>query len=486
MYIYTMSNYGRNILFSLNIFCLYSYKRTFLYLQLEEDAENYRYFKTMENTRLRLKPDVIPHIFACQKCTSTTSEPTAPDRKAFLKRQHQSLLNDTLSENEKKIRLEEQSLSLPPDILEETQITRNVGTQVDIKPSHRSKYIQCNILKPTEYKQKKITKNAEEMVSSSSGSWTSTPSKLSVSSYVCSSNPSDSSFNSFKRDFEKMTFYLIEKSPKLYIGIPSESIFLVEILCSTCNLTKQEVYVTLKKIKCDLPYSVLADDFNISTASVCSIIQKCIPKIASQMKSFIKWRKLEETKIALPIPFRYRYKMVQIIIDCFEISIQKPSNPIWQSLTWSDYKKSNTIKYLIGCTPDGLVSFVSEGYGGRATDKVIVEDSQFVNLLDDGAHVMADRGFKNIDHLLHQHNNKLVRPPSVSAGIKKTKEEVKESKRIASLRIHVERVISRIREFKILKPHSNLNLNLIKYLDMIVVIVCGLINIQNCLIKNML
>lgn len=172
------------------------------------------------------------------------------------------------------------------------------------------------------------------------------------------------------------------------------------MLSTKCQLTKIEIFVTLKKIKLNLPYRIIADDFFISAATVSSIIKKTIPLLVEHLKPFIQWKSLSEIQKCLPIPFRTRFKNVQCIIDCFEISIQKPRNPILQSFAWSEYKKSNTMKYLIGCTPDGLISYVSRGFGGRTTDKMIVEESGFLNVLENNAHVMADRGFKHIDELL--------------------------------------------------------------------------------------
>ena len=51
-------------------------------------------------------------------------------------------------------------------------------------------------------------------------------------------------------------------------------------------------------------------------------------------------------------------------------------------------------KYLIGVTPQETVSFISKGYGGRCSDKFLVEDSGFLNNLLHGDLGMADRGFK--------------------------------------------------------------------------------------------
>ncbi|KAL3279859.1 hypothetical protein HHI36_017365 [Cryptolaemus montrouzieri] len=97
--------------------------------------------------------------------------------------------------------------------------------------------------------------------------------------------------------------------------------------------------------------------------------------------------------------------------------------------------------------------------------------------------VMADREFKHVEVCLRKMGVLLVQPPSVVSGVKLTKAEAKETKQIASLRIHVERVIRRLREFNMLKPHACLNLSLVKVLVDVITIACGLINIQDSLIK---
>jgi hypothetical protein len=50
---------------------------------------------------------------------------------------------------------------------------------------------------------------------------------------------------------------------------------------------------------------------------------------------------------------------------------------------------------------------------------------------------------------------------NVSEGVALSKEQVVESRKIAGIRIHVERAISRIREFSFLAPHVRLDSNLI-------------------------
>ncbi|KAG5862487.1 hypothetical protein JTB14_008507 [Gonioctena quinquepunctata] len=110
---------------------------------------------------------------------------------------------------------------------------------------------------------------------------------------------------------------------------------------------------------------------------------------------------------AVKIISRARYSNVQTIIYCFEIQIQKPTDPVEQALTWSEYKKYNTLKYLISSTPDGFFNSIPEGYGGRISDSLLVEESGFLDILPNGCSVMADRGFKEIAKQLDYRNCQL-------------------------------------------------------------------------------
>lgn len=110
----------------------------------------------------------------------------------------------------------------------------------------------------------------------------------------------------------------------------------------------------LKKIRLNEAFSVLALHFGTSQSNVSRIFKKTISVISNKLGELIMWPDFSNILLHLPIPFRARYFKVISIIDCFEIEIEKPMDPIKQSLTWSQYKGCNTLKYLISCTPDGL------------------------------------------------------------------------------------------------------------------------------------
>lgn len=282
----------------------------------------------------------------------------------------------------------------------------------------------------------------------------------------------------------KTTLALVETKSRFYLGLPEEVHCFVKQAAKFASVSTRDILITIKKIRQDDVYERLGDDFDMSSSNVQKIFTSTVPKLADVAQELIFWPDHYSMRKTLPIPFRYRYRQVESIIDCFEIEIEKSSDVLVQALTWSEYKKCNTLKYMVSATPRGMVNFVSEAFGGRTSDRDIFEKSKFLDSLPENAKVMADRGFKHVAALLTNRGSELIRPPSVHEGEKLSKEQVKENKRIASLRVHIERVIRRLREFTMLNPHSCIHHSLWYLMNHIVIIACGLVNIQGTLIQK--
>ena len=122
-------------------------------------------------------------------------------------------------------------------------------------------------------------------------------------------------------------------------------------------------------------------------------------------------------------------------------------------ITFSNYKNHNTLKALIVITPSGVVSFISDLYGGNISDKKLTHLSGLLDLLEPGDAIMADRGF-TIDDILPPGVTLNV-PPRLNDSGQLTESEWTTTRHIASVRIHVERAMERIKNYQILHNVPN-------------------------------
>jgi hypothetical protein len=83
----------------------------------------------------------------------------------------------------------------------------------------------------------------------------------------------------------------------------------------------------------------------------------------------------------MPNYFRRRFPKCKVIIDCFEVPIERYKNLLARSSTYSYYKGKNTIKYMIGISPSGAITNISQGYGGRSTDVKITLDKKHLSII---------------------------------------------------------------------------------------------------------
>ena len=138
------------------------------------------------------------------------------------------------------------------------------------------------------------------------------------------------------------------------------------------------------------------------------------------------------------------------IIDCSEIFIQRPSALSARAETYSNYKHHNTAKFLIAISPTGEIIYVSKYWGGRTSDKNITAHSGFLDKLIHGDLVLADWGF-DITEPLALCGASLAIPPFTKGKSQLSKKEVETARALLRVRIHVERAIGRLKNFKILK-----------------------------------
>ena len=210
----------------------------------------------------------------------------------------------------------------------------------------------------------------------------------------------------------------------------------------------EEFILTLVCIRRGYDNDHLAFLFQLSCGYISKLFTAWILFLEQTVGGFVKWPESKEiVKSNLPYSFK-NYPKTKAIIDCSELFCEKPFRPNAQRITWSNYKHHNTFKFLVSIIPTGSITFVSKLYGGSVSDENIVKTSGFLDLVTREDDIMADRGF-NIRYLLLP-KGATLNIPSFSHGKVLSKRAVCKSRQVASVRIHVERAIRRMKTFKIL------------------------------------
>ncbi|XP_014675449.1 PREDICTED: uncharacterized protein LOC106815500 [Priapulus caudatus] len=160
------------------------------------------------------------------------------------------------------------------------------------------------------------------------------------------------------------------------------------------------------------------------------------------------WPSRDLVSFFTPSDFRKKFPTTRVIVDGTEIPMKKPHQPVAQQATYSTYKNRNTAKVLVGVTPGGLVSFVSDAYGGSASDRQICERSNLSQICDPGDSIMADKGF-NVQDLFISSNVEINIPEFFKKKNRMSAKSVTKDRKIASKRVHVERIIGLAKTYKI-------------------------------------
>lgn len=249
-----------------------------------------------------------------------------------------------------------------------------------------------------------------------------------------------------------------------------------------CNWPDMEkrILLVMCKLKLNISFACLAVLFRISKPTCPKIFYATLSLLAVSLRPAIYWPTKQQILNNLPKCFD-KFKNTRVVLDCTEIKIQALNCLKCRVMSYSHYKGTHTMKYLIGITPSGLISFVSAGFGGRATDKAIFNYENVINKLDMHDAIMVDKGIL-IEKECEDKLVRLIRPPFLRKQKQFTKEDAAATAEIARARVHVERAIQRIKIFKILK--EQFNWYLIPYADEIMTVIAAVVNLSSPILSD--
>uniref|UniRef100_A0A3Q1ET94 Uncharacterized LOC110956967 n=1 Tax=Acanthochromis polyacanthus TaxID=80966 RepID=A0A3Q1ET94_9TELE len=238
-----------------------------------------------------------------------------------------------------------------------------------------------------------------------------------------------------------------ETKVKYYTGLHCFSVFmgiLAQILPCLPSRRKlspfQMLLLTLMRLRLNLPIQNLAYLFDVDCKTISDTFRDTISVMYTHLKPLVHWPERHCLRETMPHQFVEAFGSRVAVIDCFEIGIERASNVKANAQTFSHYKHKHTLKYLIGITPQGAVSFISTGWGGSVSDKELTEDCGILNRLLPGDLVLADRGFDIADSVALVCAE--VQAPAFTCGRSQLDAiDMEETRELAHLRVHVERVI---------------------------------------------
>ena len=266
--------------------------------------------------------------------------------------------------------------------------------------------------------------------------------------------PAAYSIHNFEKDPAAVHFYTgLETYMKFYLVLHTlgpAAFQLNYVYHSVSNISvPDQLFLVLMKLRRHTTNFELSRLFSISESVVANIFVTWVLFMYRQWKEVNIWPTQELVRYFAPSGFKRTYPNTRVIIDGTECPVKKPKNPSAQQSTFSTYKNRNTVKVLVGASPGGLVSYVSDSYGGSTSDRQIVERSALTSMCSTKDSIMADKGF-NVQDIFAPFDIQINIPTFFKKKNRMNSETVIRDRKISSKRVHIERIIGLAKTYRIL------------------------------------
>lgn len=232
-----------------------------------------------------------------------------------------------------------------------------------------------------------------------------------------------------------LTVRQMERNLQHYTGIPTQLSCVLKLINEKSGVSIPKILLVLRKIRHNESFQILGDLFGLARQHAGMIFLVDLEKIANSLRSFIYPSQQSSTALST-----HKY----IILQCFEMTIAKPTQALQDVLSWSGCSETAKVKFLIGCTRNGVIVFISEGFFGKIPDSEVVRQCGFMDFTK--TDTFGDcPGCKSEIYL----KASSVRPADNAT------DEAKMSKNIAAIRISMMNAIKNLRKFAYLQQHSS-------------------------------
>ncbi|XP_030278070.1 uncharacterized protein LOC115584655 isoform X2 [Sparus aurata] len=191
--------------------------------------------------------------------------------------------------------------------------------------------------------------------------------------------------------------------------------------------TQDQLFITLVKLRQNPSTDLMCGIFDLAHSTFLDVFSRWLDLMYAKISFLIKWPDRECIRSTVPAEVLFQYPRVTAIIDCFEIRIEHSKKLKTRAITYSKYKNWTTVKYFIACHPSGSITYLSKGWGGRASDVHIVRNSDFLS------------------QKFHHSGDQLITPSFTRGRKQLSAEDVANSRVTSNIRIHIERVIGALK-----------------------------------------
>ena len=229
----------------------------------------------------------------------------------------------------------------------------------------------------------------------------------------------------------------------------------------------QEVLLVLIYLRHNVAHEVVGQLFGVSADLSENLFHEIVPLLR---ELFPANRFEAEKRFRGASPSLKVEAIDRVLIDSFETSIPRPSLKERQKRVYSGKKKRHTLKTQVVSDVKGEVLDVDGGYRGPAADKTIYEASDVGEAFPDAVR-QGDLGYLGTAGV--------ETPQRKPRGGELTPAQREDNRQKASVRVHVEHSIRRVKGFKIVRENYRLAMGLF---PMVVSAVVGLTHLNRILL----
>ena len=141
-------------------------------------------------------------------------------------------------------------------------------------------------------------------------------------------------------------FFDSDEKVRFYTGLPSLEVLMVvfdhvasHVKRQTQSLDRfQEFIIVLMKLRLNVPLQDLAYRFVVSISTISRIFFHWIVVMDKRLFPFVYWPDRHQLWKTMPQCFQYAFgRKTTVVIDCFEVFIERPPNLLARAQTFSRY-----------------------------------------------------------------------------------------------------------------------------------------------------